>query len=370
MPSPRFRREFQFIQDTYERSVQTEFDMCPACSSVDDFYADPHYCPVGPSYENDMNQNAICAARCADKCALEATGCDAYSYIPGRCQLAATGETSAVCPRIPAFCAMYDFDDDIDGVVGQLDCEEFQKYGGGFPYGQDLFWKSTALKPTAEESWCLDCCDNRRMSRDFKDTFVMRCDYDVDKIGLALGIGYSLPTTIENDMSDVVFRFAARPTIDDVESVTSCVLNRHLVSDNVNSFYKRADNYLIGYNLTIGVTEYRSGVEYWKGVSWCYAEPIVSTRNYWEKLRSEDTVKFLEIITITNLPDPLKAQSDPPPAWHAWRRRLGRSLPRGHAAGGFDAAEWAVIGAVCIALYATLARVGSPIGGRYLKQKR
>ena len=59
---------------------------------------------------------------------------------------------------------------------------------------------------------------------------------------------------------------------------------------------------------------------------YCYAEPIVSTRNHWENLRAEDTLKFMEIITITNLPDPLREQANPDPAWHAWNRRLGSSV--------------------------------------------
>ena len=61
-------------------------------------------------------------------------------------------------------------------------------------------------------------------------------------------------------------------------------------------------------------------------IRYCYAEPIVSTRNHWENLRAEDTLKFMEIITITNLPDPLREQANPDPAWHAWNRRLGSSV--------------------------------------------
>lgn len=89
----------------------------------------------------------------------------------------------------------------------------------------------------------------------------------------------------------------------------------------------------------------------------CYAEPIVSTRAYWEQLRSEDTIKFLEIITVTNLPDPLKAQDNPQPAWHAWRRRLGRTIPRYHHGDHFSLTEWTVFGIVWLALYTTYTRV-------------
>lgn len=313
------------IADSYKPEIQQIFSTCPPCELEDNFYEDPHYCPVGSIYSPEMNANAECAQQCADLCAYQSPGCDAYTYIPQRCQLAASGETTAVCPFLPAFCAMYDFDGLEDNVEGQMDCKEFETYGGGFPYGQDVFWENTPLKSGDGVPWCLNCCDNRRMARNFKDTFVMQCDYDTAQMGLTLGYSFNVPVNVEDDLSDIVFRFATRPTITDTETVTSCVLNRHLVSEHVSGYYKRAQNFLIGYNLTIGVKEHRSGLDYWKGVEYCYAEPIVSTRNHWENLRSEDTLKFMEIITITNLPDPLKEQASPEPAWHAWHRRLGSS---------------------------------------------
>eukprot|EP00940_MAST-03C_sp_MAST-3C-sp2_P001328 g1328.t1 len=324
-PTPRFQRKKQFIDDAYDPAVQSTFAGCPPCEADDHFFDEPHLCPTGPEYASNMNRNANCASQCADLCAEDAAGCDAYTYVPQRCQRLQSGEESAVCPFLPPFCALYDFDDMTDGVEGQLDCQEFTSYGGGFPYGQDLFWESTPLKVQGEEPWCLNCCDNRRMAYNFKDTFVMQCDYDTNAIGLAMGSIFTLPTSLEDDIQDLIFRFAKRETLDDETGTTDCILNRHLLPDVVEGRYKRAQNYLVGYNLTIGVAERRSGLNYWKGVDWCYVEPIVSTRDYWQRLRSEDTVKFLEIITMTNLPDPLLYDRQPPERWHAWQRRLGHT---------------------------------------------
>jgi len=324
-PTPRYRKLRHFIDESYDPDVQNSFAGCPPCEGEDNFHEDPHLCPTGPAFVNDMNRNAQCASRCADMCANDAAGCDAYTYIPQRCQVLPSGEEQAICPFKAPFCAMYDFDDLADRIEGQLNCQEFESYGGGFPYGQDVFWENTPLKTSEGESWCLNCCDNRRMSYHFKDTFAMECDYDTTQIGLAMGSLFSTPLSVEDDIQDLIFRFAKRETLDDEDSTTSCILNRHLVADDLDGQYKRSKNYLVGYNLTIGVTEHRSGIDYWKGVDYCYVEPIVSTRDYWETLQAADTVKFLEIITLTNMPDPLhydRAASEP---WHAWQRRLRQS---------------------------------------------
>ena len=81
-------------------------------------------------------------------------------------------------------------------------------------------------------------------------------------------------------MADIVFRFAKRPTIGDTDSVTSCVLNRHLVNEHVNGYYKRAQNFLVGYNLTVGVKEYRSGLDYWKGVEYVVSHSLAFITEY------------------------------------------------------------------------------------------
>ena len=118
------------------------------------------------------------------------------------------------------------------------------------------------------------------MARNFKDTFVMQCDYDTAQIGLTLGYSFSVPINVEDDMTDIVFRFAKRPTIGDTDSVTSCVLNRHLVNEHVNGYYKRAQNFLVGYNLTVGVKEYRSGLDYWKGVEYVVSHSLAFITEY------------------------------------------------------------------------------------------
>ena len=108
----------------------------------------------------------------------------------------------------------------------------------------------------------------------------MQCDYDTAQIGLTLGYSFSVPINVEDDMTDIVFRFAKRPTIGDTDSVTSCVLNRHLVNEHVNGYYKRAQNFLVGYNLTVGVKEYRSGLDYWKGVEYVVSHSLAFITEY------------------------------------------------------------------------------------------
>jgi hypothetical protein len=94
------------------------------------------------------------------------------------------------------------------------------------------------------------------------------------------------------NLFDYGFTFGKRETSTDITSKTKCKLNRYVQSP-----------YLIGYNLTIGVQEYYNSGKYWRGVNWCYAEPIVSTLAYWQST-IKSKFEFMEVITMTNGPDP------------------------------------------------------------------
>merc|ERR1711908_135744 len=102
-----------------------------------------------------------------------------------------------------------------------------------------------------------------------------------------------LRTTLQRDaLSDLEFVFAKRDTETSTKE-TYCYMNRF-------------SEYLIGYNLTIGVKEHASLTSSWKGVEWCTVDPIEAKEDFWLTGVSGDVMPehFLELITVTNEPAP------------------------------------------------------------------
>lgn len=268
-------------------------------SGVEDPFGDPAT-RKWKSYE-DKNELAYasCALECAKMCESDDV-CDAYSFrprrkIPGR--LDAQG----------AHCAMYNLDRPIskDAEVthkSQLDCYRVEDNGGNPFSGKGFHWTSSSLVPSNGQQWCLECCDSSRTSWLFQETFVQLCDAmgsGNDDVPIDV-ISFKSPSTGKTVMRsdkekmnlfDYTFAFGKRTnTIDD--TLVTCKLNRYIKVP-----------YLIGYNLTIGIQEYYAGGSYWRGVNWCYAEPIVATQGYWEST-IKGKFEFMEVITVTNGPDP------------------------------------------------------------------
>jgi hypothetical protein len=245
-----------------------------------------------PTWSDDNN---LPYAPCAERCALACEGnpqCDAFSFRPRK-------DNINIPDAEGAQCAMYDFSNkDADLLPGQLDCERVEEDGGGNPLdGHGYHWMSTSLnsaKGGLENGWCLQCCDSTRTDWDFKETFAMRCS--IEKNSDDVPVDPPLYTNGIRSHSEIMnlynyaFVFGRRETSTDT-TLTRCVLNRHVKIP-----------YLIGYNLTIGVQEYFQSGKYWRGVNYCYAEPIVATSDYWANIRGDPY--FTEVITLTNGPDP------------------------------------------------------------------
>jgi len=251
--------------------------------------------------ESKMN----CASSCAKLCKATA-GCDATSFSPRRTYTLYDGSDAFY----DAYCALYDLDDYLgpalsDTTDSQLNCDKYDDYGGAFPYINDVWWKETDLSGTFAGGWCIECCDNRRLDFNFDYTIAMHCDYsnqDADGNPWTHGGLGGLMDTEETDfdklkdtISDLEFRFAKRDNEDSKEE-TVCYLNRF-------------NQYMIGYNLTIGVKEYSSGTSYWKGVEWCTVEPIEATQEFWNLLKQQPSFKFIELITVTNVRTPFFSSS-------------------------------------------------------------
>eukprot|EP00941_MAST-03F_sp_MAST-3F-sp1_P004019 g4019.t1 len=299
--------------------VVIEDDSCT--EYCEDYGVEPHDCnpPIDPEtdqpdklglygdeqrrWKNYRSPNGLKYANCASKCAQMCEAdvyCDAYSFRPRR---KIPGQEDAQ----GAHCAMYDLDQPISkdaNVVhqSQLDCFRVESVGGNPLNGNGYHWSLSNLVPANGQPMCLECCDNTRTSYHFEETIVQVCNVEGRENSDVphTMIDFDIPTTGRKvqrankermNLFDYQFTFGKRSNSLD-ETLVSCKLNRYVKTP-----------YLVGYNLTIGVQEYFSAGKWWRGVNWCYAEPIVSTLNYWE-MTVKGKFEFLEVITVTNGPDP------------------------------------------------------------------
>ena len=100
------------------------------------------------------------------------------------------------------------------------------------------------------------------MARNFKDTFVMQCDYDTAQIGLTLGYSFSVPINVEDDMADIRVSFREAP-YDRGHGLGDVLCTEQTSRERARKWIlQTSTKFLVGYNLTVGVKEYRSGLDY------------------------------------------------------------------------------------------------------------
>lgn len=281
--------------DGYPEDDKRSFEVC---DSFDANSGEPLYHPT----ERPQPSNMACAHACTTLCKVTG-GCDASSFNPKRLYLLEDGSNA----YYSAFCALYDLDDYLggagDGVESQLKCDAFEDYGGAYPFVDDVFYEGTDLSGTDLGGgdiggWCIECCDNRRLQWAFEHTVALHCELTSAPdggLGALLGSDYSKDSDAMNKLE---FHFLRKRTVDD-RLQTICVLSRF-------------SQYMIGYNLTIGVAEHSEGSDFWIGVEWCIVEPIEATEEFWQTLLKQEKFKMIELVTLRNSPDPFNGAPQGP----------------------------------------------------------